>query len=228
MTERKERPMLFSGPLVREIRAGRKSVTRRPVKPQPTLGHWRYPDRTDTWRWEKGGACFGFMVENGGHMAALAGHCPYGKPGDRLWVRETWAPVDDRPYGGDRWVDYRATPRYDAAHPAGWHEDSGDPSALKWRPSIHMPRWASRLLLEVTAVRVEQLRSITCDEIRREGLSCPVHDRGASFCHGSCTALREHFYGGWDALYAHKPELHAERDPWLWVVDFQLLEDTTT
>lgn len=218
MSTTKERPMLFSGPLVREIRAGRKTVTRRPVKPQPQFGLVEYRRG----RWGQKPAPPEAEAARGTYIASRDNkRCPYGEPGDRLWVKETHLvrSAGECTVSGKR-VVYRADHDDEqAAMLGGLHGG--------WRPSIFTKREYSRLLLEVTGVRVERLRSITCDEIRREGLSCPVHDRGVSFCHGSCTALHEHFYDGWDALYAHKPELHAERDPWLWVVDFRLLEDST-
>src|SRR5574342_440540 len=130
----KERPILFSGPMVRAILEGRKSQTRRVAKLRST----RRPS--------------GLVV------FSLHNRCPYGAPGDRLWVRETWCPVDDREEGGKLWVDYRATPRYSAEHPAGWDAAPADIEALKWRPSIHMPHWASRISLEVTDVRCERLQ----------------------------------------------------------------------
>jgi len=203
----KERPILFSGPLVREIRAGLKNVTRRPMKPQPEAGRWPCNQVRSMLDIDGTEICF---------------WSPYGWPrsenhrhGERLWVRETHLVR-----GAGAHVIYRAD--LDPVEATGVGAMYGG-----WRPSIFMRREHSRLLLEVLAVRVERLRSITCDEIRREGLSCPVHDFPGGFCHGECGALREHFYGGWDALYSRKPELHAERDPWLWVVDFKLLEDTT-
>jgi hypothetical protein len=88
-----------------------------------------------------------------GSPASALVPCPYGQPGDHLYVRETFRPVDDRENGGEFWYDYRATPRYAEWHPAGWENDSDDPYALKWRPSIDMPRAASRITLEIVSVR---------------------------------------------------------------------------
>ncbi len=122
----KERGMLFSAPLVRAILEGRKTQTRRPVKPQPT--HELQEDSTPAcwhWEWEWKGKWLHPMF------------CPYGKPGDRLWVRETWAEMDNGDY------------IYRANYVAG-------AGSMKWTPSIHMPRAASRITLEVMGVRVER------------------------------------------------------------------------
>lgn len=92
-------------------------------------------------------------VEDAGFKLVLKWNCRY-KVGDRVWGRETWCPVDDRPYGGENWFDYRATPRYEACHPAGWENDPECSEALKWRSSAIMPREACRIHLEVTGVEV--------------------------------------------------------------------------
>lgn len=146
MTAR-ERPILFSAPMVRAILAGTKTQTRRIVK--PPLGY----------RWLDMAA--GTMVNDGGHkkhVSDLRG--PYGAPGDRLWVRETWVRDDE-----DGELIYRA----DVGR-AGVSADSsanawergrleGEPRC-RWRPSIYMPREASRIDLEVTGVRVERLQEM--------------------------------------------------------------------
>jgi len=173
----KERPILFSGPMVRAILDGRKTMTRRVVKPQPG------PDATNAgvcssgeWFWLDGEP---EDIDSVGCTKDAEFRCPYGLPGDRLWVRETWLPLDSDHYHErgprDRLVDNRKYPlRNGAAYAA---ETSGDSDSercrielgYKWRPSIHMPRWASRMTLEITDVRVERLCSITEDDAIREG-----------------------------------------------------------
>ena len=160
MSQVKERPILFSAPMVRAILEGRKTVTRREVKKRPALD------------------CLGAGYEPAFlTLPANADLCPYGKPGDRLWVRETWycdhfelmrglyLKPDDLNVGeaiDDGTLIYAADGLnpYEADQPI-------------WKPSIHMPRWASRILLEITDVRVERLQDISLADIRAEGLQCP-------------------------------------------------------
>ena len=177
-----DRPILFSAPMVRAILAGTKTQTRRVVKP----AHKAWMDQPVTHQlgeWDKR-------------------PLPYGKPGDRLWVRETWQAVS----GNDRarhimthprpdrgWLEYAATPR-------------DDEPAYKWRPSIHMPRWASRITLEVTGVRVERLQDISEADAISEGTPFP--------CGG--------WVGGYQKLWEsiHGPGSW-DLNPWVWVVEFK-------
>ena len=158
----KERPILFSGEMVRAILDDRKTQTRRVVKPQP-----EYYDHR--WRWlDVIASCTGSLDER------MRSHCPYGQPGDRLWVRETWvhyhtvnhrrlhhggaiSEVSDglagyRADGHDTIEDFRQHVRLMSGADLEAVEINGD----RWRPSIHMPRWASRITLEITAVSVER------------------------------------------------------------------------
>ena len=135
--EIKERPILFSAPMVRAILEGRKTQTRRVLKQKaidwlPTLSHISVASREST------------------------GLCPYGYPGDRLWVRETWSHLGE---DDNDWFVYRAD-----------NADALDNLIAKWRPSIHMPRAASRILLEITDVRVERLQDISEEDAKAEGV----------------------------------------------------------
>jgi hypothetical protein len=147
----KERPILFSAPMVRALLEGRKTQTRRIVKPKPS--HVDAGGRT--------GAVIGKFA---GHVECL---CPYGMPGELLWVRETFAKI---PGQTRDWIetDYRATYT---------HGDRlGDSLGIKkkWTPSIHMPRAASRITLRITDVRVERLQSISEDDAIAEGIDGPA------------------------------------------------------
>lgn len=221
----RERPILFSGPMVRELLAGRKTQTRRPVKWEPLSP----------------GLNLGFTGLEVGHTSgerpwvlysAGAGglweertkplRCPYGSPGDRLWVRETWFeefdPVTCKPYDPPRAC-------YAAMHEGEVRKMDGDGgtvfrkdgwAASPWRPGIHMPRWASRLLLEVEAVRVERLDAITEDDARAEGMEFLLE--------GTRDATpRDTFLRRWDGMYAGGDFARA-RNPWVWVVTFRRLE----
>jgi len=143
-----ERPILFSAPMVRALLAGTKTQTRRALRD----GTWWTPEHGVIRMAPAGLACTGFA-----HVA-----CPYGKPGNRLWVRETWAQ-----HG------LRAVYRADG--------DERPTGAGAWRPSIHMPRKLSRITLEVTGVRVERLQDISTSDCWAEGIPSspdvdPLHE----------------------------------------------------
>ncbi|WP_223526946.1 hypothetical protein [Pseudomonas sp. BF-B-26] len=210
MPEIKERPILFSAPMVRAILEGRKTVTRRPVKGGqiPTED----PAEEGRHRWSaiaqrdpRYGFCvFGSTEAECAKELAEFALCPYGKPGERLWVRETTA-EDCR--GSISTATYTA---------------DGAPSNLEWWysrrscPSIHMPRVACRILLEITAVRVERLQDISRSDIRAEGLECPpelasddVSPNYRDWYPAAWRELWESTGGNWDA------------NPWVWVVEFK-------
>lgn len=188
--ETNERPILFSGAMVRAILDGKKTQTRRVVKPQPPADWVPSP-------WPYDGAAWSDR------------RCPYGAPGDRLWVRETWAPIspdeERRPIRECR-IEYRADTS--AARPGGWDEDTDDPEAARWRPSIHMPRWASRLTLEVTGVRVERVQDISEDDARAEGVY-PYADNPRRFFQELWNSINGARGYGWNS------------NPWVWVVEFR-------
>ncbi|WGS43710.1 hypothetical protein LFL97_09395 [Burkholderia sp. JSH-S8] len=153
----REVPILFSGPMARAILEGRKTQTRRVVKlPHANpLGEWE----PTTIGGENGGrTASGEAVPlQGAVWHTRTGDClisPYGRPGDRLWVRETWRPADGM-----------NEPGKPATYAADWPD-----AAVKWRPSIHMPRWASRITLEITGVRADRLRNICAADARAEGI----------------------------------------------------------
>lgn len=220
----KERPILFSGPMVRAILDGSKTQTRRVIQPQPcrTLPETKeigpsfdmhYPSG---WRWHRsrGVQCFGQDAEALAGVAALLS--PYGKPGDRLWVRETWAPVDflaggyelEEPhcvgYRADESARYCFGDKQRAADTYAWNW-----SAVKWKPSIFMPRWASRITLEVIDVRVQRVRDIGESDAVAEGM--PAHRPLAVFRDLWETLNAKRGYG-WDV------------NPWVWAVTFRRVQ----
>ncbi|MBU9391935.1 hypothetical protein KTE71_31075, partial [Burkholderia multivorans] len=148
----KERPILFSGPMVRAILEGRKTQTRRVVRHQPPgatreVFTFHHPDpRTHYWAFD------------GGSLLDWSHPCPQGEIGDRLYVRETWQHSNHPfgPYESDCLVFYRADYLDDPLGPD--LERSADGIRREWRPSIHMPRAAARITLEITGVRVERLQ----------------------------------------------------------------------
>jgi len=223
----KERPILFSAPMVRAIIAGRKTQTRRAVKPVGNddgfviLNHGMHdwPYRSDD-----GDSSF-HTVKRGGklYLDETPHTCPYGKPGDRLWVREAWAETDRE--DGTPVIAYRAGGNIAIGrdHPKGndylidtiaWDDM---PHVETWRPSIHMPRWASRILLEITAVRVERLQDISEADAQAEGapfelgeLERLILGAKAKYRSGFCRLWQSiNGPGSWDA------------NPWVWVVEFK-------
>jgi hypothetical protein len=207
----RERPILFSGPMVRAILDGRKTQTRRVVKPQPDAG----PNGTMV---DLGGASFGLLD------GSLSGEwrCPFGAPGDRLWVRETFYDYDagePAPQGAtdfhtdallDERIEYRATP---------WTHEFADPEECgPWTSSIHMPRWASRITLEVTDVRVGRVQAITAADCIAEGIASRGMDSNGPNI-ASAMMYIEDYKTLWDSLNA-KRGYGWNVNPWAWAVSF--------
>lgn len=221
----REKPILFSGPMVRAILDGTKTQTRRVLKTQPPLlGRIRHA-------WFNA-PIYGFTDEDIPAASWWKIKCPYGQPGDRLWVRETWG-TGSRPHpirGTDEGIEYRADqyfvdeieslPLCTECVPADFELDSV-PSG--WRPSIFMPRWASRITLEVTGVRVEQLQDIGEADARAEGAKSMDIVTGRQTLdpdsrQGSYVA---HYREIWDSINAKTAPWAS--NPWVWVVEFKRL-----
>lgn len=205
----KARPILFNTDMVQAILAGRKTQTRRELNPQPELvtdshdagfrKYWTYKGTDVT-----------------GKKSDFIESCPFGQPGDLLYVREAWRPsasdvactkeykadgahieIDDTEIDASIWLSYRK--------PEEQYPDMVPP---KWRPSIHQPRWASRLTLEITDVRVERLRDIDRGDCMAEG--CPFPNMAVNDPIGWFSGLWDSIYNNWDA------------NPWVWVVEFKV------
>ncbi|VTM52347.1 morphogenetic protein [Klebsiella pneumoniae] len=237
----KERGMIFNGEMVRAILDGRKTQTRREVKLNldiaclATTYDWatslaanHYQGLTEEQIQQKAESLRGVIhpvILDNGQMVSII--CPHGKPGDRIWVRETFCPVDDTQYGGEKWVDYRATPKFEESHPAGWDSAPNDAEALKWRPSIHMPRWASRILLEITNVGVQRLQDISSGDAVREGIcQLPASGRycvspGDQYFGGASRSAKEVYSWLWSSIYG---EESWKANPWVWVIEFKRIE----
>lgn len=231
----RERPIIFSGAMVRAILEGRKTQTRRPVREQEALTFLACEDGDDgdlqvAWSDEghSGPGFYAWCGEYPEEGAEFLG-APFGRSGDRLWVRETFAsPVTS-------WTDYgwewdeddgarlpggksvpgnqfsKRTAKYRADY-GDWHQDEGP-----WRPPIHMPRWASRITLEVTDVRVERLHYLTEEDAQAEGVSpAETTDGDLSYALG--------FIDLWDSINAKRGHSWAS-NPWVWVVTFRRLEE---
>ena len=219
-----EKPILFSGEMVRAILEGWKIQTRRILKPQPTNENIAIIDRkladdSDlymTWlNNSDGGIDQDFNAEYW--------KCPYGKEKDLLWVRETFAIIDNREFGGKRYPQYRAD-RPNDPYPGDWPEEEakGNPDAPKWKPSIFMPKKYARIWLEITNVRVEKLQDIKMKDCAAEGVEDFLHG-GYDFNtqnDGSC--LRHNFHRLWDSINGKKHPWSS--NPWVWVVAFKGIE----
>lgn len=223
----KERPILFNGEMVRAILDGRKTQTRRVIKPQPKL-----IESSGRWYWEKALDVNGRpLVDASRRWWEYYGTSPYGKPGDRLWVRETWRQCV---HNGSECVRYRADDAVLPKWPNGYDKGYGG----KWRPSIHMPRWASRILLEITDVRVQRLQDISDKQILAEGVRVPMTEGGSGalrltgkyppsdYFDGSkiddpTNWLRAHFASLWDFINPKNPW---DSNPWVWAVTFKRVD----
>lgn len=194
-----DRPIIFSGPMVQALLAGRKSQTRRVLKPQPT-GPVVYHQTLTS------GMCVGLEREP-----------PYA-PGDRLYVREAHALVPATAYRMSQGVVQAIDPEdMDRAcvYREGWERSQPG----KWRPSIHMPRWASRITLTVTEVRVQRLQEISAADSIAEGVECDTCTAmGQSACRGrGCFASIEAYRHLWNSL--HGPDAWGA-NPWVVAVSF--------
>jgi hypothetical protein len=191
MSEMKERPILFNTEMIRALLDGRKTQTRRVVKHIPMLG--------GPLAW-----CAAAAAQEPGWVNIVGDYrrfCPYGQPGDRLWVRETFKAFPD----GD--LFYRAD--FGDVIPVHADDNSED---WTWKPSIFMPRAASRLTLEIVSVRVERVQSISHRDALAEGVSYDV-----SKPDGAPVPTYQKL---WDSINA-KRGYGWDKNPWVWVVEFK-------
>lgn len=218
----KERGMIFNGEMVRAILDGRKTQTRRPV---------RFPVLDKNLGCELAGNELAGELSAGNYLNSA-----FGRPGDRIWVRETWAILGNEDGCCIDWEEklckadersaariYRASCEqkpgnyglWSIPDDADWKPHTKDHQYEgAWRPSIHMPRWASRILLEITDVRVERLQSITFGDICKE-VGCGLYDfRPATYGFQVWEELWKSIYGAenWQA------------NPWVWVIEFKRVE----
>ena len=215
----RERGILFSAPMVRALLAGRKTQTRRIITPQPpaSMDDGWYPDPYNhgpEWTfWGKAG------TPDHNKQGHLMGKCPYGAPGDRLWVKEAWQHEDtscaDHKCGQPTHIYFRAT-------------DPASDTFSSWRPLIFMPRWASRIGLAIESVRVERLQEIKPEDAVAEGL-VSIESRD-----GSGRLLwnfgergvgwfdpRVAYQHGWDSINGKRAPWSS--NPWVWVLTFKVL-----
>lgn len=211
----KERGMIFNAEMVRAILSGQKTQTRRIVKNVT-------PDNcmTLTKPIKTRDGVYTHVMDAPKH-----GLCPHGNVGDRIWVRETWqGPLVDFEHSDDllRNAEKYEKPEncvYEAdGVPAPEFYDADDNLRCCWRPSIHMPRWASRILLEITNVRVERLQAITLGDICKE-FGCGLYDfRPATYGFQAWEEL-------WESIYGADNPKSWQANPWVWVIEFKRVQE---
>lgn len=217
--------MIFNAEMVRALLDGRKTQTRRPIKWKQTR-FTEIGEREDGSKWP--------WSEDAEHACDFWHPCPFGAVGDRIWVRETWGVVShafsddglmidwvpdhpataihEMPFGNGYYSGYAI---YAADGDFTWGDDDGyEDGRSCWKPSIHMPRAASRILLEITNVRVERLRSMSQDDARAEGVIAASGPMEVGL------AFREL----WDSIYG---EESWKANPWVWVIKFKRIEELT-
>ncbi|WP_407609269.1 hypothetical protein [Klebsiella aerogenes] len=240
----KERGMIFNGEMVRAILDGRKTQTRRIIAPQPAddIERGIFPN-PEAIGWKSS--------LRHKHGSTTAHFCHYGKPGDRIWVRETFACLGNEDGCAIDWNDnlvkgggpdaariYRASCEqkpgnyglWSIPDDASWkpHTDEMQFEGV-WVPSIHMPRWASRILLEITDVRVERLNAISEEDAMREGIdadrlseSQDNYDCIADHNMTGRPTAKGYFSELWQSIYG---EESWKANPWVWVIEFKRIEE---
>ena len=212
----KETPILFNTEMTKAVLDGRKTQTRRVVTVPWAKGKRVMP--YEPYYTESDGELF-FMDEYGDYHPMLE-KCPYGQVGDRLWVRETW---DFRPMGGVLAKNRIALVGYKtdgAVKPVDVPKDCNPKCHKRWRSPIHMFRWASRITLEITAIRVERVQDITVAEIIKEGLHFDLP-------HAKKKDLGWYYHRPWKELWDSinkKRGYGWEVNPWCWCVSFKRID----
>ena len=209
----KERPILFSGPMVKAILEGRKTQTRRVLKPQPqarATGYFAWQSS----RLKAFDLPEGFVNTSERALRdILILASPYGQVDDRLWVRETW------------WCSPNHLNRNSVSYRQVVATACGEEAAKRntWKPSIFMPRWASRLLLEITAIRAQRLQEITEEDAQAESPPCFDTSEGLAPTHSAAYHFRYHFRKLWDSLNA-KRGYGWDTNPWCWCLSFKRVD----
>ncbi|HBQ1252286.1 TPA: hypothetical protein L7J54_001155 [Klebsiella pneumoniae] len=254
----KERGMIFNAEMVRALLDGRKTMTRRIMKVQPESSEFglRYiaesslAKEVGMYFWCQSDAC-------GVKARSKPFACPYGKQGDKIWVRETWGVVSheldedgriqpwtpdrpataihEMPFGNGYFSGHAI---YAADGDFTWGDDDGyEDGRSCWKPSIHMPRAASRIMLEITDVRVERLNAISPEDAESEGLKrtnftgfgdepgLPSYPEPDVYFDPLKKQWKEYppeaFAGLWESIYG---EGSWQANPWVWVISFKRVE----
>ena len=231
-----ERPILFNAEMVKAILEGRKTQTRRVMKVQPEPSTVR---EGDFWFPSK-------KLESMVHISDLNPDnnviiddchlfyqeycCPFGQVGDQIWVRETWqGPLLDEEQAFEYWK--LGAKEYEKPEYCEYRADGGirpefmdaeDNIRQGWRPSLHMPRWASRIQLEITDIRVERLQDISQADAIAEGAPADhLQFNSVARGFGFPDFARSWFWQTWESIYLRRSGANWQVNPWVWVVEFR-------
>jgi len=232
----KEKPILFNTEMVKAVLEGRKTQTRRVIKPQPFN---KNPGVEWGWAWLKSkkvwfsGVTLKQMLSK--HGLLHEERCPYGKPGDQLWVRETFTEASFSEIIRTNEWEWKDLPNQrnekgilERDSKCVLYKDVNLPSPIgKWKPSIFMPRKASRIQLEITDIRVERVQDITGWGVKAEGINSSITI--------SCEKTAKIFWGKWielwDSINANRKDKQGNilpyswnDNPWVWVVEFKVVK----
>lgn len=226
MNEIKQRPILFSTPMVQAILEGRKTQTRRTIKPQPDSKATLFSYQPDQWPKKPWIAKFKFKEIEGAPYYEVTNDykCPYGKTGDILWVRETWAVTCGGKY------EYKADGGFPPRiiHESANESGGEDVVTERWFPSIHMPKEACRLFLRITDIRVERLQDITEEDAKAEGV-LQFKDGSYKFyvepmpanINPGCSSAKDSFFSLWRTINGAES---LKANQWVWVISFERTE----
>lgn len=198
-----EKPILFNSEMVQAILSGRKTQTRRIIS-EKTLHLFDVAAIA--------GECHPLGLCDQRSQSYYLEFCPLGNPGDQLWVRETW-----NKHGG--LLTYRAD--------HDWIEEMRKATVCpaKWVPSIHMPRWASRIQLEITDIRVERLQGISQADAIAEGAPADhLQFNSVARGFGFPDFARSWFWQTWESIYLRRSGANWQVNPWVWVIEFERME----
>lgn len=226
----KERPIIFSGEMVKVILEGRKTQTRRIIKPQPEILMGKDKNGISMYTWK------GYVATNTNISEEFAKRCPYGQPEDRLWIKESWRIGAWQEEEGKIAVDYKADGfcrrewldiKDEELFTRLWKQSTDDAEKVfgrleryQWKPgkspcrfrsARFMPRAASRITLEITNIRVERLQEISEPDVEKEGV-LPIKPRPSG-------VSREDFQSLWNSINGKKYPW--DSDPWVWIIEFK-------
>lgn len=221
-TDRADRPILLNGPSVCAVLAGAKTQTRSPVQPQPAIvgsnngWYWSSP------KYDNGDGVHYAHTDEGSLARLMLMACPFGQPGDKLWVRETirWNPEHDNAY-------YSADSRGVGNEVYFRLKKEGRLKVDRPISSTHMPRWASRITLEITSIKAQRIQSVSEKDARAEGAAWRISEggdlTGAFEGFDAPIGYRAHFRDLWDSIYKGAG-LCWEANPWVWAASFRLIK----
>jgi hypothetical protein len=221
----KERPIIFSGEMVRAILEGRKTQTRRVVTRAFGASECIMREK-QVMTWQE------YLSRFVWAQSQILGGCPYGEPGDRLWVRETWQAQNLDGFWWHEITEHRELCNWAWTNPI---EPAFEGTPPRWMPSLFMPRMASRITLEVVNIEVDRVQNITQADAKAEGAQpwfmasdgCKVTEGGAEFSIEFCPEEKRDYRKGYQILWDQINEKRGygwDKNPWVWVVEFRAVQ----